>query len=227
MFIYQLSSNVKLSQNLWVKLAVVISLIALTSCSSAYYSAMEKVGIHKRDIMVDRVEEAKESQQEAQAQFTSALAEMTALIHFDGGELKAQYKVIKEQYEASKEAADLVTLRIEKIEAVSDALFDEWQDEIEQISSANLKRQSSVKLAATQRRYRTLMKSMYKAESKMAPVLTALKDNTLFLKHNLNAQAVGALQGEMVLIEKDVSILLKEMGAAIVQSQKFIDMLEK
>jgi len=227
MFISQLSSNVKFSQKLWVKLAVVISLIALTSCSSAYYSAMEKVGIHKRDIMVDRVEEAKESQQEAQAQFTSALAEMTALIHFDGGELKAQYKVIKEQYEASKEAADLVTLRIQKIEEVSDALFDEWQDEIDQISSANLKRQSLAKLKATQRRYQTLIKSMYTAEGKMAPVLTALKDNTLFLKHNLNAQAVGALQGEMVSIEKNVSILLKEMNAAIEQSQKFIDMLEK
>ncbi|RGP39506.1 hypothetical protein BPTFM16_02851 [Altererythrobacter insulae] len=118
-------------------------------------------------------------------------------------------------------------MRIEKIEDVSDALFTEWQEEIGQISNANLKRQSLTKFKATQRRYKTLIDSMYKAESKMAPVLTALKDNTLFLKHNLNAQAVGALQGEMLSIKKDVSILLKEMSAAIEQSQKFIDMLEK
>lgn len=209
------------------KLCVIISVFALASCSSAYYSAMEKVGIHKRDIMVERVVDAKESQQDAQAQFKSALEEMTALINFDGGDLEAQYNVIQEQYEDSKEAADHVSSRIEKIEDVADALFYEWQDEIEQISSSNLKRQSATKLKETQRRYQSLIKSMRKAESKMAPVLSALKDNSLFLKHNLNTKAVGALQGEMISIKKDVSGLIKDMNSAIEQSQKFIDMLEK
>ncbi len=208
-------------------LLILLTALILSACSSAYYSAMEKVGIHKRDIMVDRVVDAKESQQEAQEQFKSALEEMTALINFDGGDLEEQYNVIQEQYEDSKEAAELVSSRIEKIEDVSDALFEEWQDEIEQISSSNLKRQSSTKLKETERRYRTLIKSMRKAESKMAPVLSALKDNSLFLKHNLNAKAIGALQGEMVSIEKDVGTLIKDMNAAIEQSQKFIDMLEK
>ncbi len=203
------------------------AILLLSACSSAYYSAMEKVGIHKRDIMVDRVVDAKESQQEAQEQFKSALEEMTALINFDGGDLERQYNVIQEQYEDSKEAAELVTSRIEKIEDVADALFEEWQDEIEQISSTNLKRQSLAKLKETQRRYRALIKSMHRAESKMAPVLSALKDNSLFLKHNLNAKAVGALQGEMVAIKKDVSALIKDMNTAIEQSQKFISMLEE
>jgi hypothetical protein len=188
---------------------------------------MEKVGIHKRDIMVDRVADAKESQEDAQQQFKSALEEMSALTNFEGGELEAQYNVIQEQYENSKEAAALVSSRIEKVEDVSEALFDEWEDEIGQISSANLSRQSAVKLKETQHRYQTLIKSMHKAESKMAPVLTALKDNSLFLKHNLNAKAVGALQGEMLSIKKDVSVLINDMNIAIEQSQKFIDMLEK
>ncbi len=208
-------------------LSVAFAVLAISGCSSAYYSAMEKVGIHKRDIMVERVIDAKESQQAAQEQFKSALEEMTILINFDGGKLEDQYTVIQEQYEDSKEAADKVSSRIEKIEEVSDALFEEWQDEIEQIVSANLKRQSSLKLKETQRHYRGLITSMRKAERKMSPVLSALKDNSLFLKHNLNARAIGALQGEMVSIKKDVSALIKEMNAAIAQSQIFIDLLEK
>ena len=209
------------------KIMSIVLVIALSGCSSAYYSAMEKVGIHKRDIMVDRVVDAKESQQEAQAQFKSALEEMTALINFDGGDLEEQYNVIQGQYEDSKEAADHVSSRINKIEDVADALFDEWQDEIEQISSSNLKKQSSSKLRETQRRYESLVRSMRKAESKMGPVLSALKDNSLFLKHNLNAKAIGALQGEMVSIKNDVSALIKDMNSAIEQSQQFIDLLEK
>ena len=208
-------------------LLMLSTILILSACSTAYYSAMEKVGIHKRDIMVDRVVDAKESQQAAQEQFKSALAAMTALINFDGGELEEQYNVIQDQYEDAKEAADLVSARIEKIEEVADALFEEWQDEIAQFTSTNLKRQSSSKLRETQRRYKSLIKSMHNAESKMAPVLSALKDNSLFLKHNLNAKAVGALQGEMTSIKKDVSVLISEMNIAIEQSQKFIDMLEK
>jgi len=212
----------------WYQNVVMIFvIIALAGCSTAYYSAMEKVGIHKRDIMVDRVIDAKESQQEAQQQFKSALAEMTALINFDGGELEEQYNVIQDQYEDSKDAAELVSSRINKVEDVSEALFDEWQDEIEQISSTSLKRQSSSKLRETKQRYKSLIRSMRKAESKMTPVLTALKDNSLFLKHNLNAKAVGALEGEMISIKKDVSALIADMNTAIEQSQKFIEMLEK
>ena len=208
------------------KLCVIISFLVLAGCSSTYYSAMEKVGIHKRDIMVDRVVDGKQSQQAAQAQFKYALAEMTALTNFDGGDLETQYNVIEEQYKDSKDAAEHVSSRIEKIEDVAYALFEEWQDEIEQISSTNLKRQSLIKLTETQRRYQSLIKSMRKAESKMAPVLSALKDNSLFLKHNLNAKAVGALQSEMVSIKKNVSALIKDMNVAIEQSQKFIELLE-
>ncbi|WP_076420035.1 MULTISPECIES: DUF2959 domain-containing protein [Colwelliaceae] len=200
--------------------------ISLTACQSAYYSAMEKVGVHKRDIMLDRVEGAQTAQQEAQEQFKSALDQLSTLISFDGGDLAEQYEITEEQYEASKAAAEEVTGKIESIESVSEALFDEWQDEIEQYSSASLKRQSQAKLKSTQRQYSTLIKSMYKAKSKMDPVLATLKDNTLYLKHNLNARAIGALQGEYKTLQKDVAVLVDEMSKSISQSQKFIDLLQ-
>ncbi len=207
-------------------IALLFIAVSLSACQSVYYSAMEKVGVHKRDIMLDRVEEAKESQQEAQQQFKSALAQLSELINFDGGELAQQYELINDQYEASKAAANNVSKHIEKIENVAEALFDEWQEEIEQYSSAKLKRKSTLKLKQTQRRYQTLIKAMHKAESKMEPVLAALKDNALYLKHNLNAQAIGALQGEYGSIKRDVESLVKEMNKAIAQSQQFIDLLQ-
>ena len=206
-------------------IAVCFTMLMLTACQSAYYSAMEKVGVHKRDIMLDRVEEAKESQQHAQQQFTSALEQLTQLINFDGGDLEEQYQLINDQYEESKKAAADVSNRINKIEDVADALFTEWSDEITQYSSEKLKRQSQLKLKQTQRRYQKLMRSMHNAERKMPPVLAALKDNSLYLKHNLNAQAIGALQGEFKAIKLDVKVLIKEMNVAIEQSQQFIDML--
>ena len=200
--------------------------LSLTACQTAYYSAMEKVGVHKRDIMLDRVEGAQEAQEEAQEQFKSALEQLSTLISFDGGDLAEQYEITEEQYQASKAAAENVTGKIESIESVSEALFAEWQTEIEQYNNASLKRQSQSKLTSTERQYKSLIKSMYKAKSKMDPVLASLKDNTLYLKHNLNARAIGALQGEYKTLKKDVAILVNEMNKSISQSQKFIDLLQ-
>lgn len=201
--------------------------LLLSGCQSAYYGAMEKVGYHKRDIMVDRVKDAKESQVDAQKEFSSALEEMQALLNHDGGNLEKAYNKAKDEYESAQSAADNVSNRIKKVEDVAEALFDEWQDEIGEISKASLRRNSEAKLKETRRAYEQLIKSMHRAESKMPPILTAMKDNMLYLKHNLNAQAIGAIKGEFASLQTDISGLIKEMNKSINESNKFIESLEK
>ena len=61
----------------------------------------------------------------------------------------------------------------------------------------------------------------------MDPVLSAFQDQVLYLKHNLNAQAIVSLQGELVSIETDVAGLIKEMEASIKEADTFINSIEK
>ncbi|MDH1626617.1 DUF2959 domain-containing protein [Shewanella xiamenensis] len=206
--------------------SLIAATLLLTGCQSAYYGAMEKVGYHKRDIMVDRVKAAKESQEDAQKEFSSALEEMQALLNHNGGNLEKAYNKAKDEYESAQSAADDVSNRINKVEDVAEALFDEWQAEIGEISKASLRRNSETKLKETRRSYEQLMKTMRRAESKMPPILTAMKDNMLYLKHNLNAQAIGAIKGEFANLQTDISGLIKEMNKSINESTRFIEALE-
>ena len=208
-------------------LAIVLSIFTLTGCQSAYYSAMEQVGYHKRDIMVDRVEDAKQSQQDAQQEFTSALEVLSALTNFDGGELETVYNQINDKYQDSEKAAQDVSDRIAAIEDVSDALFAEWQEELKLYTSTKLKRSSEQKLKETQRSYNTMLSAMKRAEDKMTPVLNTLRDNTLYLKHNLNASAIGSLQGEFASLEQDIQYAIQDMNAAIAESDRFLQKLSQ
>ncbi|WFB48112.1 DUF2959 domain-containing protein [Vibrio coralliilyticus] len=208
-------------------LALMLSIFTLTGCQSAYYSAMEQVGYHKRDIMVDRVEDAKQSQQDAQQEFTSALEALSALTQFDGGELETVYNQINDKYQDSEKAAQEVSDRIAAIEDVSDALFAEWQSELDLYTSTKLKRASKQKLKETQRSYNTMLSAMKRAEDKMTPVLNTLRDNTLYLKHNLNASAIGSMQGEFANLEQDIQYAIKDMNAAIAESDKFLQKLNQ
>ncbi|MBT0587703.1 DUF2959 domain-containing protein [Alteromonas oceanisediminis] len=216
-----------MSQYLSIRLfSLIAAIVLLSACQSAYYAAWEKVGVEKRDILVDRVEDARESQEDAQEQFASALEQFSSLINFDGGELQRVYETLSDEYASSKASAEDVTNRINSVESVAEALFDEWESELDNYSNANLKRDSERQLKDTQRRYKDMLKAMRKVERSMSPVLEKLEDNVLYLKHNLNASAVGALQGELKTITRDVGALIKEMNAAIAQSDAFIKTIQ-
>ena len=137
------------------------------------------------------------------------------------------YEDLKDEYEASADAAEEVSERIDAIEHVAEALFDEWEDEIEEFSNARFKADSQRKLRETRRRYDGLIKAMRKSEQRMEPVLVALNDNVLYLKHNLNAQAVAALKVEFGQIEKDIDLLIRDMRAAIASSNEFIESMQQ
>lgn len=207
-------------------LIAIVAILSLSACKSTYYSIWESMGVEKRDILVDRVESVNEAQEEAQEQFSSALEELTVLINFDGGELQNAYDAIKDQYEASSDSAERLSSRIEKVESVAEALFEEWQEELQQYSNESLRRDSEKKLKETQRRYKNLLKAMQRSTDKMQPVLTALNDNVLYLKHNLNASAIGALQGEFDKIKRDIKVLINDMNTAIAQSSEFIESIK-
>jgi len=207
-------------------LTTVLMLVVLTSCSSAYYGTLEKFGVHKRDVMVDRVGEARDAQEEAKQQFQSAFEQFSSVVEVDGGDLEAQYKTLNAAYEESQQKADAVHGRIASVEDVAEALFAEWERELDQYSSATLRRDSEQKLTQTRKQYERLIGAMKRAEDKIQPVLVVFHDQVLYLKHNLNARAIAALQGEMISLEKDVARLVQEMEASIKEADQFINQLQ-
>ncbi|WP_127347322.1 DUF2959 domain-containing protein [Pseudidiomarina mangrovi] len=203
-------------------LLISCSMLALSGCSSAYYGAMEKLGYEKRDILVDRVEQASDAQGDAQETFQSALEQFQQVIGTPESELNSVYQDINSAFEDSQAAAKRVSDRIDQVEKVAEDLFDEWETELGEYSNANLRRQSEQQLNDTRRQYNALVRQMRQVESRMQPVLTAFQDQVLYLKHNLNAQAIGALKGELGRIESDVTSLIKNMQQSIAESEAFI-----
>lgn len=213
--------------NRTVNLTVGLLLLgALAGCQSAYYGAMEQFGFHKRDILVDRVEAAADSQERAKEEFETAFEQFASVVEVPASELRSTYDRLSDAFEDAESRADEVSERIDAVESVSGALFDEWREEIEQIGNAELRRSSERQLERSVDRYETLIAAMHQAEERMEPVLDTFRDYVLYLKHNLNAQAIASLEGELGGIESDVSVLVRDMEAAISEARSFIDSME-
>jgi len=194
----------------------------LSGCASTYYNAWDKAGVHKRDILVSRVEKTRDSQEEAQEEFKDALEQFGSVVELQNTDLKQAYDKLNSEYENSEDAAEMVTDRINSVESVAEALFKEWEGEIDQYTNADFKRSSSSQLRQTRTRYTEMLATMRRSEQSMQPVLRTFRDNVLFLKHNLNAQAIGSLRGEFASLEDDIAILIREMNRSIAESNEFI-----
>ncbi|MEM8962557.1 MAG: DUF2959 domain-containing protein [Acidobacteriota bacterium] len=192
-----------------------------------YYGYLEKVGLEKRDLLVKRVDRARDAQEDAQEEFEDALEQFQALVGHDGGELEKVYDKLKGELEDAEGRAENVYERIERVENVAEALFEEWQREIAVLQNANYRRQSETSLRETKGRYTQLLSTMQKAAASMEPVLTRLRDQVLFLKHNLNAQALGSLEGEAGTLQADVAQLVEDMQASIAEADLFIETMTK
>lgn len=203
-------------------IVLVVGMLLLAGCSNAYYGAMEKFGIAKRQILVDRVEETQKAETKAKEQFASALEHFLAVTKVDVGDLQAKYNELNGELTRSEARAKDVRDRIAAVEDVAEALFREWKQELGQYSSASLRSESQRELDATRRRYDTLMRLMRRAADRMDPVLATFRDQVLFLKHNLNARALASLDTTNRTLDADVSKLIADMEASIREAESFI-----
>lgn len=196
------------------------------SLDNIYYQSRESLfGHHKRDIVVMHVDQTCRSLKSTKEQFEDALDQFKNIVNVEESSLEHRYKLLKRQFEFCQTKSDDVSQRIAIIEQVSDSLFKEWAEELDQYQNRSLKARSRQQLKASKQQYNRLIKTMRKAESRIHPVLSAFKDQVLFLKHNLNAQAIAALQHEFVEIGIDISMLIEVMEATINEASQFVSSL--
>jgi hypothetical protein len=197
-------------------------LLSVTGCNSVYYAAYEKFGVYKRDLLKKSVVAARDDQKQAQEQFKDALTRLKEITKFDGGAAEKAYNGLKSEYDSCVSRADAVHKRVREVEQVSSDMFAEWEKENSQISTPDLRDSSRRQLSDTKQRYNELHTALVNAEQTMSPVLTKFNDYVLYLKHNLNAQAIASLNGEAASIQTEIGHLLDSMNQSIARADEFV-----
>jgi Skp family chaperone for outer membrane proteins len=208
-----------------VLFGIMVSLLLVTGCRTAYYSTWETFGVHKRDLLKTNVVAARDEQKAAGQEFKSALTRLKELYGFEGGDVEKTYNALKKDFDNAEARAEKVHSRIKDVETVANDLFVEWENELKEISSESLRDSDRNKLRETRRRYDELHTALKQAEKSMDPVLIRFRDQVLYLKHNLNASAIASLKGESMDIQSEISKLLQEMNTAIARADTFINSL--
>ena len=206
-------------------LAISILLLLAVGCKSTYYNTMRTLGKEKRDILVQRVKDSKKDSEQTKEQLKTTMETFQELTGFQGGDLEKAYKKLNSEYEKASDQANKLHDRIKSIDDVSNDLFREWQKEIDEMGDAKLKSRSQTMLRDAKDRQAVYIKSMRGTEDKMTPVLNAFHDQVLFLKHNLNARAIGSLRQTGATINTDVNAVIQSIDGSMREADKLISTL--
>lgn len=210
----------------YVTVITLLVVVVTSGCQTAYYATWEKLGKEKRHLLRDNVQKAQQEQQQASEEFKDVLTRIKEIYGFDGGDLEKAYKKLKSDYDDCEDRANTVRKRIGNVEQIAADLFKEWQKEIDEMNNAELREKSIDALSKTKKRYARLHDAMSDAESRLGPVLQQVRDYVLYLKHNLNAQAIGALKEEVDDIEIEVEALIRDMKTSIQEAETFLEEFE-
>src|SRR5260370_32561083 len=95
-----------------VTCAILFPILFFLGCHSAYYSAWEKFGGYKRDLLKKRVVAARAEQKAAGEEFKDALTKLKEAYGFEGGKLEKIYNTISHHYDRSISHSEALHKRI-------------------------------------------------------------------------------------------------------------------
>ncbi len=173
------------------------------------------------------VKSARDAQSEAKKEITDALTEFGKVVNYQGGDLETQYKRLSKQLDDSEDAAKNVKKRVAEVQDVGEALFREWRGELAKYQNPELRSKSEAQLKTTRVRYDQMIGAMKQAEARLDPALQPLRDQVLYLKHNLNSRAIAGLKGEVAKVDTQVNQLVADLNRAIAEADRFIADLDK
>lgn len=204
---------------------LLIILILISSLGGCGFS-VDQFWKEPRELLVDRVEDARDAQQETVEEFQTTMEKFKSVTNFDGGDLEKQFNTLNSAFERSEKAAINISNRVDKVEQASEALLKEWREELQQYHDESLRQRSQRQYDETSVQSEKLIVAMRRAEVKTKPVLDVFRDQVLFMKHNLNMQAITSLDSQTAEIETNVAGLIQEMEISIAEANQFIEAMD-
>jgi DNA repair exonuclease SbcCD ATPase subunit len=197
---------------------------ALFGCkSSTYYEAAETVGYEKREMLIDRLQEARDSQVGAKQQMQTALYTLRRIGSVPETELEDLHDDLATEVNRAKDQLDDLHDDIAAVESVARSLFDDWEDDLAKFENQEARNRSQEELRDTRKRHETLVAELRSSERKLQRIMPRLEDQARVLEHAEELGRSPSLTDDLDDVREEISTLIEELDDSIDRTQRFID----
>ena len=196
---------------------------ALVGCKSTYYEAAETVGYERREMLTDRMQDARDSQVAAKQQLQTALYTLRRVGSVPEEEVADLHHDLETEVDRTDEQIEDLHEDIASVESVAQAMFDDWEDDLAKYESEDLRSRSRQELQETRQSYRELIGSLRETEQKLQSVIPPMKDQVLSIEHAMKAGRAPEKSDDLEEVREKISTLIEDLDDSIDRTQRFID----
>jgi len=203
-------------------IALVLILSSQGCNNSLGYSFQEAMGTPKRQVLLSRVQDTRDSLKETKKTFASAMQQFGSVYKESGAKLENKYVILKKEYDTCNSKASELRGQIANVKSIGQVLFQEWQKELDQFTNEQMRKLSEVKMQQTREKYVTMTDSMDRVSARITPVMNSMNDQLLNIKHSLNALIVVSLEEELTQLRGHMDSLSADIDASVNHCNAFI-----
>ena len=170
---------------------VVLLLAAGVGSPASAQSANKQI-----DKLIDRAGDMVSAMRAARLQIGTTVDDYNTIIDGKAEENRAAYKQLQKSLKKSEKSAAAVGEQAEKMDLAASEYFASWEASLSEFTSDEMRARSEERMKETRQRYDGILQAGREAGDAFRPFVTLLKDQIVFLGHDLNPAAIEDLQDE-------------------------------
>jgi predicted nucleic acid-binding Zn-ribbon protein len=202
------------------------------------YLIRDVAGQEKHDIFSLAMGKANAQQVRTKEEFSDALQELQHSLKAGEGNqsttpedaknpdspVERYYNQVSSKYHESENAVNDFRARIQELNDQSKALFTEWEKEAGTMpSNSDIRSRSLRDLEESKAKYDAVYKDLERSLQKAEITLKSFRDYTYALKHLVNAETIGKVDGEYRQLSSDIEDLIRQMDSSIKSTREYLN----
>jgi Protein of unknown function (DUF2959) len=192
-------------------------------CSSCMFGSAPRGPDQVKALMVTIEDVARESETSQKETVAAVQAlQKFAAANF-GNDALAAYAELKQAVEHSEQREEALRRSLEPMKAAADTLFQSWTTDLDAFGSPELRQRSKERLENNRARFQAILKTAGSALASYTDINRRLRDHVLFFDHDLNAEALAAVQGEVRSMVKMANDLGDKLGECRTVARAYVE----
>jgi hypothetical protein len=183
-------------------------------------------GHERADEHIEKIERASEEMKDVRKHLNEAFEAYHKTLREGTDERRSSYKDLVKALERCEEETKELRKRHREMDEQAEEYFKKWKNSVKDIKNADLERRSEERLEATRRRYREVSMRWKTMGEDYEPVLAELRDQVVYLGHDLNEDAVLSLKEDAAELEELARALFRSMEGFGSTADEYIGGLE-
>lgn len=204
------------------RIAIIFLLSAVLAIPSVAPALGQNQGPKRTEELIKRAERVVDSTRQAQDQLRKTIDIYNSIMQGTSTELRKEFENLQKEIRNTQDKREDVQKKFAEMGQEAERVFAAWHQEIEGISSPQVRDLSRNRMMETREQYSAILMASSEAGGRVDALFATLNDHVLFLGYDLNAAGISSLSEEAAKLNERASALFAEIDATVAKLNDYI-----